>query len=152
MARFGLQLLEQPLTHLGGREIWRELRARLPSQTIPLFADESFQQESDLRDLAGLVQGVNIKLLKSGGYSEALACLARARLLGLDVMLGCMIESSIGVTAAAHLAGSVDWIDLDGHMYLEADDFKGLGYDGQGGLQMPQGHGLGVAECTTFSF
>jgi L-Ala-D/L-Glu epimerase len=144
MQRLGLAFVEQPVHHAGGMEVWRELQAALPFHTLPLYADESVQTVADLRKFAGLVQGVNIKLLKFGGFSGALELLAVARELGCGTLLGSMIESSIGVTAAAHLAGGFDWIDLDGHLYLENDDFEGLFYDPEGRLVMPAGPGIGV--------
>ncbi|MCE9520242.1 MAG: dipeptide epimerase, partial [Verrucomicrobia bacterium] len=64
--------------------------------------------------------------------------------LGMKVMLGCMIESSIGVTAAAHLAPLVDWIDLDGHLYVSNDDYEGIAYDAMGDMILPDRPGIGV--------
>lgn len=147
MEQLGLSFVEQPVHHAGGVEVWRELQSARASHALPLYADESVQNARDLRKFAGLIQGVNIKLLKAGGFSGALALLASARELGLGTLLGCMIESSVGVTAAAHLAGAVDWIDLDGHLYLQNDDFEGLLYDSKGRLVMPAGPGIGVQAC-----
>lgn len=144
MEKFSLSFVEQPVHHAGGVELWRELHAARANHSLPLYADESVQTTADLPALAGLIQGVNIKLLKSKGFAAANALLTAARSLGLGTLLGCMIESSIGVTAAAHLAGAFDWIDLDGHLYLADDDFDGLSYDSNGRLQLPDRPGIGV--------
>lgn len=146
MEKLGLAFVEQPVHHAGGIETWRELHAARASHSLPLYADESAQTISDICALSGLVQGVNIKLLKSGGFGGALARLASARTLGLGALLGCMIETSLGVTAAAHLAGAFDWIDLDGHLYLANDDYEGLAYDSEGRLQMPGRQGIGAIQ------
>ena len=89
-------------------------------------------------------QGINVKLLKCGGVAEAIEAIHTARRLNMRVLLGCMIESSIGVTAAAHLAHLADWIDLDGHLYVANDDFTGVQYDESGNLLLPDRPGIGV--------
>ena len=144
LARRGLKFIEQPVHHDGGVEAWKELRAALPSCPLPLYADESVQQADDVVRLKGLVDGVNIKLLKSGSFAEARTAMRFARDLGMKVMLGCMIESSIGVTAAAHLAPLADWIDLDGHLYVANDDYEGIAYSEDGDMIMPGRPGIGV--------
>lgn len=145
LARRGLKFIEQPVHHEGGIEVWKELRAALPACVVPLFADESVQDADDVLRMKGLVDGVNVKLLKSGGFAEGRAAIGLARRLGMKVMLGCMIESSIGVTAAAHLAPLADWIDLDGHLYVANDDYQGIAYDVDGRMILPARPGLGVA-------
>lgn len=137
-------LIEQPLHHRHGPDAWEELRASLPGNSPPLFADESIHTEADLAALAPLIDGVNIKLLKSGSFDAAIALIAAARRHNLQILLGCMIESSLGTTAAAHLAPWADWIDLDGHLYLAADDFAGITYDACGSLIMPDRPGIGA--------
>jgi L-alanine-DL-glutamate epimerase-like enolase superfamily enzyme len=136
--------IEQPISPTRGIGGWRELRARLPAPGVPLIADESAQTSDDVARLAGLADGVNVKLLKCGGWHRAREMILAARVHGMKVMLGCMIESSIGVTAAAHLAGLADWIDLDGHLWLADDDYTGLRYDEHGRLVMPAAPGIGV--------
>ena len=98
----------------------------------------------DVPQLSGLADGVNVKLLKCGGWPRAREMILAARVHRLRVMLGCMIEGSIGVTAAAHLAPLADWIDLDGHLYVANDDYEGILYDERGMLVMPQMPGIGV--------
>ena len=144
LAAHDLKFVEQPVTHRDGIAPWQELRRLLPSSPLPLFADESAQTSDDIPKLVGLVDGVNVKLLKCGGIRQAIHMIARARQHHLSVMLGCMIESGIGVTAAAQLASLADWIDLDGHLYLANDDHRGLQYDARGQLILPDLPGLGV--------
>lgn len=137
-------LIEQPIHHNHGPEAWEELRANLPGNVPPIYADESVQTAEDIPDLAPWVDGVNLKLLKCGSFDAALAFLKRARKLNLQVMLGCMVESSLGTTAAAHLAPWADWIDLDGHLSLTNDDFVGITYDARGNLILPRRAGIGA--------
>ncbi len=146
LATYGLSFVEQPIHHKGGVEAWRELRRLLRQAdcVVNLYADESAQTAADIPALAGLVEGVNVKLLKAGSFAGAKRMIQEARAHGLKVMLGCMIESTIGVTAAAHLAPIVDGIDLDGHLYLAEDDYTGIRYSGDGELILPEKHGLGV--------
>ena len=137
-------LIEQPIHHSHGLEVWRDLRAEMPEGAPPVFADESAQSAADLAGLAGYVDGVNVKLLKCGSFDGAIDMIAEARRLGLGVLLGCMIESSLGTTAAAHLAPWADWIDLDGHFYLAHDDYEGIAYASDGSLVMPARPGIGA--------
>ena len=92
---------------------------------LPFYADESVHRAADIPRLAGAFDGINIKLMKCGGLGEALRMIAVARALGMKVMLGCMIESSLGITAAAHLSPLVDTADLDGNLLIENDPFVG---------------------------
>ena len=144
-AKHGLKFVEQPLSREGGIEVWRELRAALPSHPLPLFADESAQNADDVLRLGDLVDGVNVKLLKCGNLNDARTMIRVARAGKKAVLLGCMIESSVGVTAAAHLAPLADWIDLDGHLYVANDDYDGLKFGEGGRLIVPQRPGIGVA-------
>lgn len=137
-------LIEQPIHHTLGLDVWRDLRAEMPEGAPPIYADESAQTVADLDGLAGYVDGVNVKLLKCGSFDGAIDMIAGARRLGLGVLLGCMIESSLGTTAAAHLAPWADWIDLDGHFYLAHDDYEGIAYASDGSLVMPARPGIGA--------
>jgi L-alanine-DL-glutamate epimerase-like enolase superfamily enzyme len=140
LAAIGVTLVEQPLP-AADREGARWLRERSP---LPIFADEAVLTGDDLDALAGAYDGVNIKLQKAGGLRAARRMIERARTQGLLVMLGCMIESSLGITAAAHLAPLCDHADLDGHLLLDDDPFQGAGLDGSR-LVLPDGPGLGVS-------
>lgn len=146
-AKSGLALVEQPFHHSLGIEAWQELKSRRatePALPIQLYADESAQNADDVASLAGLLDGVNVKLLKCGSFAGAVRMIATAREHGLGVLLGCMIESSLGITAAAHLAPWADFADLDGHLYLADDDFFGVRFDESGWLMMPEGPGIGA--------
>ncbi len=122
LAGQGVELVEQPLP-AGRLEEVAWLRGR---SMLPLFADEDVMNSADIPRLAAAYHGVNIKLMKSGGPREAWRMIQSARTHGLKIMLGCMIESSCGISAAAHLSGAVDFVDLDGHLLLAADPFTGL--------------------------
>jgi L-alanine-DL-glutamate epimerase-like enolase superfamily enzyme len=139
LQEFGVTVLEQPLPphDLDG------LAAVTRASTIPVIADESCLVAADIPRLAGAVDGINIKLAKCGSLREALRMIAVARAHGLMVMVGCMIESSIGITAAAHFSPLVDLVDLDGAALLSNDPFAGATIDG-GRVTLPIGPGLGV--------
>jgi L-alanine-DL-glutamate epimerase-like enolase superfamily enzyme len=136
---FGVTVLEQPLApqNLDG------LAAVTAQADIPVIADESCLTAVDIPPLIGKVDGINIKLAKCGGLREALRMIAVARAHGLMVMVGCMIESSLGITAAAHVTPLVDIVDLDGAALLADDPFVGATIDG-GQVTLPAGPGLGV--------
>jgi L-alanine-DL-glutamate epimerase-like enolase superfamily enzyme len=140
LARLGVELVEQPfparaLPQLG----W--LRER---SSLPILADESAVFEADLEMLQGVVDGVVIKLAKCGGIGPALRMIRRARALGMTVMLGCMVESSLGVAAAAMVASEVDWLDLDGNLLLADDPFGGIELGDDCRWQLTSKPGLGV--------
>jgi L-alanine-DL-glutamate epimerase-like enolase superfamily enzyme len=139
LASLGVEMVEQPLP-ASMLEETRALRRRSP---LPFFADESVHRAQDVPRLAGAFDGVNVKLMKCGGLGEALRVIAVARACGLQVMLGCMIESSLGITAAAHLSPLADTADLDGNLLLEEDPFVGATVR-EGRLVLPEAPGLGV--------
>jgi L-alanine-DL-glutamate epimerase-like enolase superfamily enzyme len=139
LEEFGVTVLEQPLPP----EDLDGLAVVTAQSNMPVIADESCVTSIDIPPLAGKVDGINIKLAKCGSLREALRMIAIARAHGLMVMVGCMIESSLGITAAAHVAPLVDIVDLDGAALLANDPFIGAGIDG-GQLTLPSGPGLGV--------
>lgn len=145
LAEQGLALLEQPFHHDLGIGAWKQLRAAIGRSLVPIYADESAQSIEEIRALSGLADGVNVKLLKSQGFIAAAEWMREAKALGLGVLLGCMIETSIGTTAAAHLAPWADWVDLDGHLYLVEDDYHGIEFGPAGLLKMPSRSGIGAA-------
>ena len=110
---------------------------------LPVVGDESCIVNADIPRVAGAVDGINIKLAKCGSLREALRMIGTARAHGMLVMVGCMIESSLGITAAAHLAPLVDAADLDGAALTANDPFAGATIDG-GQIRLPTGPGLGV--------
>lgn len=141
LARCDVEFCEQPIP-AGTPERLRYVRER---SRVALVTDEDSKDASDLFALAGCVDGVNIKLVKCGGIRGALAMIHTARALGLKIMLGCMVESAILTTAAAHLSPLVDWADLDGPFLTARDPFAGIAYEG-GKIVLPAGPGLGVIE------
>ena len=143
LARMGVELVEQPLPAAMIAET-RELRRLSP---LPFYADESVHRAADIPPLAGAFDGINIKLMKCGGLNEALDMIAVARAHGMKIMLGCMIESSIAITAAAHISPLVDIADLDGNLLLDHDPYVGATVR-DGRLVLPDGPGLGVKPRT----
>lgn len=139
LAKMGVEFVEQPLPAAQLEET-RELRRHSP---LPLIADESVGRAVDIPRLAGAFDGINIKLMKCGGVGEALRMIHVARAHGMQVMLGCMVESSLAITAAAHLSPLVDFADLDGPMLVKNDPFVGATFDG-GRIVLPDAPGLGV--------
>jgi L-alanine-DL-glutamate epimerase-like enolase superfamily enzyme len=139
LADLGLEWIEQPLAE----EDLDGLRRIHRASPLPIFADEPVRTARDIPRLAGCVAGVNIKIHKAGGLREALRMVAVARAHDLQVMLGCMVETSVGITAAAHLSPLVDWADLDGNLGVTNDPFVGVRVEG-GRLILPDGPGLGI--------
>ena len=139
LGEFGVTVLEQPLPP----EDFDGLAVITAQADIPVIADESCLTAADIPPLVGKVDGINIKLAKCGGLREALRMIAVARAHGLMVMVGCMIETSLGITAAAHVTPLVDIVDLDGAALLADDPFIGARIDG-GQVTLPSGPGLGV--------
>jgi L-alanine-DL-glutamate epimerase-like enolase superfamily enzyme len=108
-------------------------------------ADEAVKRTDDIVKLADAYDGINIKLMKSGGLLEAIKMIETAHSFGLKVMLGCMIESSLAITAAAHLSPAAEWADLDGNLLISNDPFEGVKVvDGR--LVLNDKAGLGVIE------
>jgi L-alanine-DL-glutamate epimerase-like enolase superfamily enzyme len=142
LAAYDLFFVEQPLPQ-HGVEAWHELRGRLPEGMPPLIADESVQQAADIPALVGAADGINIKLAKAGGLREARRMISLARALGMQVMIGCMIETSVGVTAAAQLAPLADYADLDGNLLLVQDPYVGATVH-EGCVSLPDEPGLGI--------
>jgi L-alanine-DL-glutamate epimerase-like enolase superfamily enzyme len=142
LARFGLEFVEQPISY-GDPDDWHLLRRLLKSHDVPLIADESVHDVDDVISLYGAADGVNLKLAKCGGLRRVRRMAEVARSLGMMLMLGCMIESSLALTAAAHLAPMFDYLDLDAMLYLADDPFSGVTFS-KGYLTLPGGAGLGV--------
>ncbi len=142
---YDLELVEQPLPP-GNPQAYRQLRQSLQEQgvTLPIYADESVKTSADVARYAGAVDGVVVKLMKTGGIREALRTIHTARAHGMGIMLSCMVESSLGVTAAAHLAPLCDYLDLDGPLLVANDPFEGILYQGAE-LCLPSLPGLGAS-------
>jgi L-Ala-D/L-Glu epimerase len=141
LAGLGVELIEQPMPAAMIEETaWLRERA-----DIPIIADEAVKRAADIPRLAGAYDGINIKLMKSGGIQEAIRMIHVARALGLKIMLGCMIESSVAISAAAHLTPFVDYADLDGHLLISNDPFVGVTVE-HGRLILNDRPGLGISE------
>ncbi|HYW12418.1 MAG TPA: dipeptide epimerase [Longimicrobium sp.] len=137
---FGIEFVEQPLPahDLAGLKLLRD------HSPLPIIADESVENATDVAKLAGVVDGVNIKLAKCGSLREAIRIVHAARAHNMSVMLGCMIESTLGIAAAIQLTPLVDYVDLDGAALLASDPFEGPGVEADGSLRFNTEPGLGV--------
>jgi L-Ala-D/L-Glu epimerase len=134
-----LDYCEQPLP--AGDPDGPELKRRSPR---PIYVDEDCHTLADVAACAERAHGVNVKLAKSGGIREAVRIVNAARALGLGVMLGCMVESGLGIAAGAHVASLMDHVDLDGNLLLADDPWPGVAFEN--GIQVPPDRaGLGVA-------
>ena len=143
LAQYGVALIEQPTKpdDIAGIKYVRE------HSELPIIADESVKRASDIPALVNAVDGINIKLVKCGGILEAIRMIHTARAHGLLVMIGCMIESSLGITAAAHLTPLVDYADLDGNLLISNDPYIGVTLE-NGKLILPDHPGIGVLTTT----
>ncbi len=141
LAPYNIEFVEQPVAprDLAGLKLVRE------NVPVPIIADESCVTVEDIPGVAGCVDGINIKLMKCGGLHQALKMIHVARAHNLRVMIGCMIESSLAITAAAHLTPLVDYADLDGNLLIDNDPYEGVKVV-NGKLILPDGPGLGVKE------
>jgi L-alanine-DL-glutamate epimerase-like enolase superfamily enzyme len=138
-----IQFVEQPMPARTDPKDLRWLKERSP---LPLFADESYHHASDVAHCAECFHGVNVKLVKTGGVSGGFEALRAARAAGLRTMLGCMIETSVLISAAAHLAELCDYLDLDGNLLITNDPYVGVTAE-RGVLSFanaPERHGLRV--------
>jgi L-Ala-D/L-Glu epimerase / N-acetyl-D-glutamate racemase len=137
----GVGVIEQPVPAAEGPEALRRVTEAVAP--LPVIADESAIDARDVPRLHRHVSGVNVKLVKCGGIRGALSMIHTARATGMFVMLGCMVETSLGIAAAAQISGLVDFVDLDGAMLLAGDPFAGLDYE-KGRIYLPDEPGLGV--------
>jgi L-alanine-DL-glutamate epimerase-like enolase superfamily enzyme len=137
----GVEFVEQPFP-AADRDAFRALRELDPR--VPVYVDEGCRDLESVADVASYADGIVIKLSKCGGLREALRMVHAARALGLGVMVGCMVESQLGIAQAAVLASLVDHADLDGHLLLANEPFAGLGF-AEGRVVLADEPGLGVA-------
>ncbi|NOZ57804.1 MAG: dipeptide epimerase [Calditrichaeota bacterium] len=139
LAKNGVEFVEQPMpVDKFEDSVW--LKERSP---LPIIADESVKTSADIPKLAEAFHGVNIKVDKAGGLQEAYRAIWMAKAVGLKTMLGCMIASSLSITAAAHLSPLVDYADLDGNLLISNDPFEGVKVK-DGWLILPDRPGIGV--------
>ncbi len=143
MKELGVEFIEQPIP----AENWEGMKEVLRKSALPVIADESCIVEADVDRCAGYFHGINIKLTKCGGMTPALRMIKKAKELGLKLMIGCMGESTIGISAIAHLAPLLDYVDMDSTLLLDEDLADGLTFD-QGHAVYTSKPGLGFK--TTF--
>ncbi|HJR44824.1 MAG TPA: dipeptide epimerase [Actinomycetota bacterium] len=141
MEHLDIELCEQPIP-AGNRD---DLARVTESTSIPIYADEDVGTAADVAALANAVDGVNLKLRKTGGIREALHAIATARAIGLGVMIGCDLESGVATSAEAAVATLADHCDIDGPLLLAEDPFPTVRYE-RGEVLLPTGPGLGVVE------
>jgi L-alanine-DL-glutamate epimerase-like enolase superfamily enzyme len=122
LKKLGVEFIEQPLK----ADDWQGMKLVYQHSNLPLIADESCIVEADVEKCAAYFHGINIKLMKCGGITPARRMIEKARQLGLKVMIGCMTESTVGVSAIAHLAPLLDYVDMDGPLLLTNDTAKGV--------------------------
>ena len=122
LADRNVEFIEQPFK----AKMLNETRILKEFSPLPLFADENSIVSSDIPKIVDCFDGINIKLMKCGGIDEALNMIKVAKKLNMKIMLGCMVESSVGITAAAHIASMVDVVDLDGNLLISNDPYVGV--------------------------
>jgi L-Ala-D/L-Glu epimerase / N-acetyl-D-glutamate racemase len=143
LVELGVEYCEQPLP--AGDPSGRPLKEQSP---LPIYVDEDCHTLKDIHDCARRAHGINIKLAKSGGIREAVRMMHAARAVGLGVMLGCMIESGLGIAAGASIASLCDHVDLDGNLLLREDPWPGVEF--ADGVQLPsESSGLGVTQAVS---
>jgi L-Ala-D/L-Glu epimerase len=139
LRELGVEFIEQPLP----ADRWDDLRRVRAAAVLPIIADESCIVESDVERCQGVFHGVNIKLTKCGGLTPARRMIAAARRLGMSVMVGCMTESTVGISAIAQLLPLLDYVDMDGAVLLAQDIADGVRLD-RGRCIFPDVPGNGV--------
>lgn len=139
LSKCNVQFIEQPLA----ADNWEGMKTVFKNSELPVIADESCINESDVDKCYNYFHGVNIKLMKCGGLTPARRMIKRAKDLGLKSMVGCMTESSVGISAIAQLLPELDYVDMDGFMLIENDLAEGPKLE-DGKIIVPKGNGTGV--------
>ena len=140
LKKLGVEFIEQPLA----RDNWEGMKTLFSESALPIIADESCQTATDVQKCYQHFHGINIKLMKCGGFTPALKMIRAAKDFGLKVMCGCMTETSIGISAIAQLLPLLDYVDMDGALLLKEDPAIGVNImDGQ--VSYGQGNGIGAA-------
>ncbi|MEL6924516.1 MAG: dipeptide epimerase, partial [Bacteroidota bacterium] len=135
-----VEIVEQPLP----ANDWAGMKEVFRNALTPLIADESCVREEDVEKCVGHFHGINIKLMKCGGITPALRMISKARELGLKVMMGCMTESSIGISAIAQFLPLLDFVDMDSILLNENDPASGVTINPDGSINFPEVNGTGV--------
>lgn len=144
LAELGVEFIEQPLP----ADRWDDAKRLYEESALPLVADESCIVESDVPRCAGRFHGVNVKLVKCGGLTPARRMIAEARRLGMKTMVGCMTESTVGISAIAQLLPLLDYVDMDGAALLASDIADGVRVV-EGRCHYPEENGTGVTLTAT---
>jgi L-alanine-DL-glutamate epimerase-like enolase superfamily enzyme len=139
LKELGVEFIEQPLPP----DRWDDMKRVFAESALPIIADESCQREPDVERCAGHFHGINVKLVKCGGLTPARRMIARARKLGLKTMVGCMTESTVGISAIAQLVPLLDYVDMDGALLLAEDVATGVRLE-RGRVVYPDEPGCGV--------
>ena len=139
LKELGVEFIEQPLP----ADQWEAMRKVFAESALPVIADESCIVEADVERCADYFHGINIKLMKCGGLTPARRMIDRARQLGLKVMVGCMTESTVGISAIAQLLPLLDYVDMDGALLLDKDVATGVTLD-RGRCLYPDESGCGI--------
>jgi L-alanine-DL-glutamate epimerase-like enolase superfamily enzyme len=139
LKRLGVEFIEQPME----ADNWEGMKEVYQRTALPIIADESCIRESDVEKCFGHFHGINIKLMKCGGITPALRMIQKARQLQMKVMVGCMTESSVGISAIAHLAPMIDYVDMDGPLLISNDIADGVKLSIEG-TTFPPRNGLGI--------
>jgi L-alanine-DL-glutamate epimerase-like enolase superfamily enzyme len=139
LEKLGVEFVEQPLA----KDDWTGMKTLFSNSPLPIYADESCVSESDVEICYQHFHGINIKLTKCGGITPARRMIRKARQLGMNVMIGCMNESTVGASAIAHLLPFIDHVDMDGPLLLEEDLATGIEYD-YGKIIYSGAPGLGI--------
>ncbi|MEW4565492.1 dipeptide epimerase [Bremerella sp. JC770] len=147
LSELGVEFIEQPLSPSAPDSDHREL---FEKSALPIIADENCLEENDVAKCEGKFHGVNVKLCKCGGLTPALKMLRKARNNSMKTMVGCMIESSVGISAAAHLMPLLDYADLDGSLLISSDPADGVIIN-QGEVQLSSRHGSGAQMKSSWS-
>ena len=139
LAKLGVEFMEQPL----GKDDLEGMKEVFKHSKLPVMADESCIVESDVKKCHGLFHAINVKLVKAGGITPGLRMIKEAKSLGMKTMVGCMTESSVGITAIAHIAPLLDYVDMDGAMLLAKDPARGVQITPEK-VTFPIGPGIGA--------
>ena len=144
LANLGVEFMEQPL----GKDDLEGMKEVFRYSKLPVMADESCIIESDVKKCHGLFHAINVKLVKAGGITPGLRMIHEAKSLGMKTMVGCMTESSVGITAIAHIAPLLDYVDMDGAMLLAKDPARGVTITPEK-VEFPKGNGIGAEIVTS---
>ncbi|SDC95699.1 L-alanine-DL-glutamate epimerase [Algoriphagus faecimaris] len=139
LAQLGVEFMEQPL----GKDDLEGMKEVFLHSKLPVMADESCIVESDVKKCQGLFHAINVKLVKAGGITPGIRMIHEAKSLGMKTMVGCMTESSVGISAIAHIAPLLDYVDMDGAMLLAKDPAKGVQITPEK-VSFPDGPGIGA--------